>query len=112
MRMIFNAKKILIEKAWGGSVDNATFSDIKTAIQETLKMDEEHGAFWAEDWEGRNALEVHKDLEIFYTDNSDNQEKTIKAFLENWDEVEKLYSLFFDNKFKEIEILLKQKLNK
>ena len=37
---------IWIEKGWGDSVENATFDDIKSAIEETIRMDEEHGAFW------------------------------------------------------------------
>lgn len=33
---------IWIEKGWGDSVENATFDDIKSAIEETIRMDEEH----------------------------------------------------------------------
>ncbi|MBL0013387.1 MAG: hypothetical protein IPP30_06380 [Flavobacterium sp.] len=61
-----------IEKAWGDQVENATMDDVRVAIQETLNMDDEHAAFWVGHYENENALEVHKDLEIFYV-SGDNQ---------------------------------------
>ena len=35
-----------LEKGWGDSVDNPKIADVETAIKETQKMDDEHGAFW------------------------------------------------------------------
>lgn len=56
---------IWIEKGWGDSVENATFDDIKSAIEETIRMDEEHGAFWVGHMENEFVLEVHKNLDLF-----------------------------------------------
>ena len=69
-----------IEKAWGDSVDNATFDDIKIAIKETINMDDEHGAFWVGHVETESVLEVHKDLVVFYAYN-DNPEYQLKTKL-------------------------------
>ncbi len=56
---------IWIEKGWSDSVENATFDDIITAIEETIRMDEEHGAFWVGHMENDYVLEVHKILTCF-----------------------------------------------
>lgn len=97
-----------IEKAWGETIDNATFDDIEKAIKETLEMDSEHGAFWVGDLKTENVLEVNKGLEIFYVENAE-QEKQIKVTLKNWEEVETFYKLFFESQFDKIILELKQK---
>ena len=56
-----------LEKAWGDSVDNPKLKDIKTAIHETQKMDDEHGAFWVSVFDENDievVLEVSKNLRI------------------------------------------------
>lgn len=56
---------IWIEKGWGDSVENATFDDIIIVIEETIRIDEEHGAFWVGHMENEFVLEVHKNLDLF-----------------------------------------------
>lgn len=56
-----------LEKAWGDSVDNPKLEDIKTAITETQKMDDEHGAFWVvvfDESDKEVVLEVSKNLRL------------------------------------------------
>jgi hypothetical protein len=91
-----------IEKGWGDSVENATISDIEIAVAETMKMDEEHGAFWVGHLDNEKVMEVHKDLEIFYI-LGDNPEEQLKIKLDDWDEVKGFYELFFDNRFEDLE---------
>lgn len=91
-----------IENAWGDSVDNATIDDIKVAIQETLKMDDEHGAFWVGNNDNEFVMEIHKDLKLFFATN-DKSDEQITTKLHSWAEVEKFYQLFLDNRYEEIE---------
>jgi hypothetical protein len=90
-----------IEKAWGASVDNATMEDIHVAIQETITMDDEHGAFWVGHNDNDNVLEVHKDLQVFYSSN-DNPDEQLKTQLNTWDEIQNLYKLFLESDFEQI----------
>jgi hypothetical protein len=99
-----------IEKAWRDSVDSATVDDIKVAIQETLSMDDEHGAFWVGHMESENVLEVHKDLEVLYSYN-DQPEDQLKTKLISWGEIENLYKLFFDSNFELIKEILTDRTN-
>jgi hypothetical protein len=99
-----------IEKAWGGSVDNATFDDIKVAIQETINMDDEHGAFCGGHMENENVLEVHKDLLVFYVYNN-NPEDQMRTKLNSCEEVESLYRLFFNSSFDEIREIFTNRTN-
>lgn len=99
-----------IEKAWGDSVDNATMADIKTAIQETIKMDDEHGAFWVGNMDNEFVMEIHKDLKLFFVTNS-NPEDQLSTRLTSWTEVERFYKLFLDNEYKQIETELRTRIN-
>lgn len=99
-----------IEKAWGDSVDNATINDIKVAIQETINMDYEHGAFWVGHMENESVLETHKDLKVFYVYN-DKPEDQLKTKLNSWEDVENLYTLFFDKRFEQIEQIFNERTN-
>lgn len=87
-----------IEKAWGDSVENASLSDVDVAIQETIEMDEEHGAFWAGHIDYEYALEVHKDLNLFFAW-GEREDEQFQIQLRNWDEARSLYQLFFDADF-------------
>lgn len=91
-----------IEKAWGDSVENATIADIKVAIQEILKMDDEHGGFWVGNNENEFVMEIHKDLKLFFVAN-DKPDEQITAKLNSWAEAEKFYQLFLDNRYEQIE---------
>ena len=90
-----------IEKAWGDSVENATFDDIQTAIAETIQMDEEHGAFWVGHMKNRFVLEVHKNLDLFLV-HGENQDEQIQIKLDNWTEVEYFFRLYFDGEFQQL----------
>jgi hypothetical protein len=92
---------IWIEKAWGDSVENATFDDINTAIEESIKMDEEHGAFWIGNNENEFILEVHKNLELFFV-YGENQDEQIQTKLDNWENVKTLFYLYFDKEFEKL----------
>ena len=99
-----------IEKAWGDTVNNATMDDVRVAIQETVNMDDEHGAFWAGNMDYENVMEVHKDLELFYIYN-DNLAEQLKVKLTTWNEAESLYKLFFDNNFEQVENEVRRRIN-
>lgn len=89
---------VYLEKAWGESIDDATMEDIMVAIDETQKMDEEHGAFWVLSDESENTLEVSKDL-VLTAAFDDNQEKQYKIKSKDWEEVKTLYELYLTEQF-------------
>lgn len=95
-----------IEKAWGDSVENATFNDIDAAIKETIAMDDEHGAFWV-GHDGEYVMEIDKSLRIIFVYGEDQQHSLI-ANLNNWEEAKSLYKQFFESKFEK----LKSRFNK
>lgn len=92
---------IWIEKDWGDSVENAIFDDIKTAIAETVQMDEEHGAFWVGHMENEFVLEVHKNFDLFFV-YGENQDEQIQTKLDNWDDVQHFFQLYFDSEFERL----------
>lgn len=54
-----------LQKAWSDPLDNVTIDEVKTAIDEIQKMDEEHGTFWVGViFEDENVLETSKDLSV------------------------------------------------
>lgn len=83
-----------IEKAWGDSVENASLNDLDVAIQETIEMDEEHGAFWVGHADEEYILEVHKDLKLFFAF-GEREDEQLHIQLHNWEEARFLYQLFF-----------------
>lgn len=87
-----------VEKGWGDSVENATIADINVAIEETIKMDEEHGAFWVGHIEEEYVLEVHKNLDLLFIYGA-NQDKQLKAELNNWEEVKYFIRMYFSKDF-------------
>jgi hypothetical protein len=99
-----------IEKAWGDHVNNATMDDIRVAIKETIKMDDEHGAFWVGHDDSENVLEVHKDLEIFYVFN-ENLDDQLKAKLNSWQEVEYLYEQFLGDNAEQIKSFIEARID-
>jgi hypothetical protein len=90
-----------IEKAWGDSTRNASFDDIKTAINETIKMDEEHGAFWVGHPEEEYVLEIHKNLDLFFI-YGENQEEQLQTKLDSWMDVQHFFQLYFDREFERL----------
>jgi hypothetical protein len=77
-----------IEKAWGDSIDEPTMEDIRVAIQETIEMDDEHGAFWVSVGEGMPILETHKDLTVIAVYGEGEE---VRHKLKSWAEVERMY---------------------
>ena len=90
-----------IEKGWGESVENATFRDVEIAIEETINMDEEHGAFWAGNMENENVLEVHKGLKIFFISEENPDEQKVQQ-LNSWEDVRRLFRLFFNEDYAQL----------
>ncbi|MEX6690175.1 hypothetical protein QTN47_21880 [Danxiaibacter flavus] len=90
-----------IEKGWGDSIENATFEDVKTAIKETIQMDEEHGAFWVGHLENEYILEVDKDLDLFFV-YGQAQEEQLKIKLPSWQDAEHFFKLYFDEEFERL----------
>lgn len=97
-----------IEKGWGESVDNATIEDSNVAIEEIIKIDKEHGAFWVGHTDIEYVLEIHKDLNLFFI-YGENQDKKIQLKFVNWDECRHLLEMYFSMHFSAIknEIQLK-----
>ena len=92
---------IWIEKGWGDSNVNATFEDIKTAIDETIAKDDEHGAFWVGHMENEFVLEINKNFDLFFV-YGENQDEQIQTKLDNWEEVKHFFKLYFDNEFEKL----------
>lgn len=95
-----------LEKAWGDSVDFPTMQDVRNAILETIKMDDEHGAFWVGSGdEEETVLETHKDLSVvgIFPGPSEQQ---IKSKFYNWTEVEELYKVFLSGDFDQVKAIL------
>lgn len=54
-----------IEKGWGKSIDNTTIEDVKFAIEEIIRIDEEYGVFWVGHTDQEYVLKIHKNLDLF-----------------------------------------------
>lgn len=94
-----------LQKAWGDSIDNPKISDIKTAIKETLEMDDEHGAFWVSIVEDdETVLQTQKDLSVTIIF-PEGIEITSKP--KNTNQVETLYGLFLNKEFKKVTQLIR-----
>jgi len=88
----------------GYQKEDIDISDVKRAISDIQKMDEEHGAFWVSViTDDENVIEVNKDLS--FTVIFDGKE--VKSKAENWDEIEALFILLLDDKYDEIEWKIK-----
>lgn len=93
-----------IQYASGYQKENITFEDIKKAILDVQKMDDEHGAFWASViTDDENVIETNKDLQLSII--FDGEEIKYQAF--DWDEVANLYYLLLDKNFHEIKEKIK-----
>jgi len=99
-----------LEKGWGDSVDNPKLEDIKTAINETQKMDDEHGVFWVSVF-GENdkeiVLEVSKNLRITLVLDPENLDPETfiekKSTAENWEAVLENYRLLLNGEIDKVE---------
>ena len=100
-----------LQKAWGDSIENVSINDIKEAINETLKMDDEHGAFWVSIIkQNENVLEMSKNLMIIGVF-EDEEATQYKGVFKNIDEIIMIYEVFLNENFSEVkEILRKNKI--
>jgi hypothetical protein len=101
-----NSYSTYLEKAWGDSIENVVMKDVRTAINETQLMDDEHGAFWVVlENEGPNVLEVSKDLGVIgvFEDDPDIQ---IKIQAKSWDEIEIFYQILLEGNIQELKYIL------
>ncbi len=95
-----------LQLASGESFDAVSHQDIQYAIAATKEMDDEHGAFWVGIIEEEETvLETHKDLTVIGIFPQSGGEE-IRLQLQNWIEVEQLYSLFLDRNFEAVKDLL------
>jgi hypothetical protein len=93
-----------IQYASGYQKDNIIFDDIKQAISDVQKMDDEHGAFWASViTDDENVIETNKDLQLSII--FDGEETKYKA--NDWNEVESFYRLLLEKRFDEIKEKIK-----
>ncbi|WP_295674452.1 hypothetical protein [uncultured Mucilaginibacter sp.] len=82
-----------LQTAWGGSWENITIEDVNNAIDEMMKMDDEHGAFWVGLFKtGENVLEMSKDLTLIGVFEDDSESQIIRKG-KNRDEAVDLYQL-------------------
>ncbi|KPH11889.1 hypothetical protein [Chryseobacterium sp. ERMR1:04] len=99
-----------LQKAWGDSIDNVNINDIKEAINEALKMDDEHGVFWVSIIiHDENVLEMSKNLDvtgIFEDNNGLNYKRKFK----NIKEIISLYEVFLTEDFASVKSILKEKI--
>ncbi len=100
-------KETYLQRAWSDSIDGVTIEDVRIAINEVQKMDDEHGAFWVGIVdEDEFILEVSKDLRLIaILDRESEEEIHFKA--KDWAEVEGLYNLFLNEKFDELKAKMK-----
>ena len=102
-----------LEKAWGDSVDNPKLQDIKTAITETQKMDDEHGAFWVSVFDENDkevVLEVSKRLKLTLILDPENLDpetfNQMKSKAADWKAVLGKYLLLLNGEVEELKELM------
>lgn len=89
-----------LQRAWSDGVSNINIEDVKIAIEELKKMDDEHGAIWVSVIKNdENVIEVNKDLSIAVIF---EEREPINAKLNSWQEVIDLYQLLLDQKFDDV----------
>ncbi len=97
-----------LQKVWGDNLDNVNINDIKEAIKETLKMGDEHGAFWVSIMiEGENVLEMHKNFDVIGVF-EDNENLQYKRNFKNINEIISLYEIFLTEDFTHVKTILKK----
>ncbi|MFW0739860.1 hypothetical protein [Flavobacterium sp. T12S277] len=87
-----------IEKSWNDSIDNATIQDINIAIEQTIKKDGEHSAFWIGHTEEEYVLKIHKNLDLFFI-YGENQNKQLTIKTDNWEETRYFIQKYFTKDF-------------
>ena len=102
-----------LEKGWGDSVDNPKLEDIKTAITETQKMDDEHGAFWVGVFDENNKesiLEVSKNLSLTLILDPENPDpetfNEMKSEASDWEAALGKYELLLNGEVEELKELM------
>ena len=96
-----------LQRAWSDAIDNVKIDDVKIAINETLEMDDEHGAFWVSIIiNDENILEMNKNFEIIgvFEDNNDIQ---FKRKFESIEEIIALYEIFLNEDFNKVKSILR-----
>lgn len=111
-----NVVESYLEKGWGDSLDNPKVEDLKTAIEETKKMDDEHGAFWVAvfgDDDNEIVLEVSKNLQLTLILDPENlnpetfNEKSANA--ESWEEIINIFKLLLTGDVNQIQKWINKK---
>ena len=97
-----NPHYTFLEKAWGESFEDVEINDVKKAIIEVQRMDDEHCAFWV-GWD-EYVLESNKDLSVIAV--FEDTETQIKVKAQNWIEIENLYRLLLDGRIAELKDVL------
>lgn len=95
-----------IEKGWGGSIDNATITDVNIAIEEINIIVQEYGSFWIGHIDEEYVLEIHKNLDVFFIYGK-NQNKRLKSEFNNWEEIRYCIEMYFAKDF----LLLKNRID-
>ena len=96
-----------LQRAWSDGIDNVQIEDVKIAINETLKMDDEHGAFWVSIIiNDENILEMNKNLEIIGVFEDNNAVQFKKGF-ESIEEIVALYEIFLTEDFEKVKSILR-----
>ena len=92
-----------LQKAWGGSKDQVSMDDVRTAIAETIAMDDEHGAFWVGTGDEDYVLEVWKDLTTFWYFPGKTD---VRKQLPNWEMVEQLFELLLGEDYEQVSAIM------
>jgi len=88
-----------IQYATGYQKDNIDLSDIKKAIKDVQKMDDEHGAFWVSVLtDDEHVIETNKDLTLSII--MDGEESRFQAL--DWREIEVFYEMLLTQQFEEL----------
>lgn len=93
-----------LQRAWSDYIENISIDNVKTAIQETIQMDDEHGAFWVGIGDNEECvLETHKNLMVI---GIFEQGPEIKKQFNNWQEIENLYEILLGGDFDTVKAIL------
>ncbi len=104
--MKITPKETYLATAWGDSVDNVVIKDIKHAIADTLKTDDEHGAFWVIIInENEFVLEAHRDMTVIGSFAGDPKDD-ISMKCSTWSQVEDLFATFLDGEIGKVKEIL------
>jgi hypothetical protein len=93
-----------VQGAWSDYIENISLDDVKIAIQETIQMDDEHGAFWVGIGDSEEyILKTHKDLIVIGIFEKSSE---IKKQFNNLQEIENLYKILLSRNYNEVKQIL------